>query len=147
MSKVKLVALRPPPDAASLRGREDEELMTLVRAGLAPALRVLAERHMGNLIRFCGKYVVDVHAGQEIAQQTWLQVWAHRASYESQSRFNVFLFTVARNLCRNELRRRTRLGSWVDATATDAHLACCLAKRNREGTNKTKAVAGIIATN
>ncbi|CAN5856690.1 sigma-70 family RNA polymerase sigma factor [soil metagenome] len=123
MGTVKLVAVQPPPDAASLRGREDDELMVLVRAGLADAIRVLAERHMGNLIRFCGKFVVDVHAGQEIAQQTWLQVWAHRTRYESQSRFNVFLYTIARNLCRNELRRRTRLGSWVDATVTDIHLA------------------------
>ena len=122
MAKVKLVAV-PPPDTASLRAREDGELMMLVRAGLAAALRVLAERHMANLTRFCGKLVVDIHAGQEIAQQTWLQVWAHRARYESQGRFGVFLYTIARNLCRNELRRRARLGSWVDPAAADDRLA------------------------
>jgi len=123
MGKVKLVAVQIPSDTASLRSREDEELMTLVRAGLSEALRVLAERHMGNLIRFCAKFVVDLQVGQEIAQQTWLQVWAHRAGYVSQSRFNVFLYTIARNLCRNELRRRARLGSWTDRTVTDAHFA------------------------
>jgi RNA polymerase sigma-70 factor, ECF subfamily len=97
--------------------------MTLVRAGLASALRIVAERHMGNLIRFCGKFVLDVQVGQEIAQQTWLQVWAHRSAYESRRPFTVFLYTIARNLCRNELRRRARLGSWIDATVTDAHFA------------------------
>lgn len=123
MGTPKLVAVTPPPDPVSLRGRDDDELMTLVRAGLAPALRVLAERHMAKLMRFCGKVLVDAHTGQEIAQQTWLQVWAHRARYQSQSRFQVFLFTIARNLCKNELRRRVRLGAWVDATVDDSRLA------------------------
>jgi RNA polymerase sigma-70 factor, ECF subfamily len=108
VGRLKLVEVPPPPEAASLRDRADEELMTLVRAGLASALRVLAERYMGNLIRFCGKFVVDVPVGQEIAQQTWLQV---------------FLFAIARNLCRNELRRRARLGSWMDATVADGFIA------------------------
>ena len=119
MGKVNLVAVQTAP----LQGRTDEELMTLVRGGHAPAMRVLAGRHMERLGRFCGKYVVDVHAGQEIAQQTWLQLWAHRASYESRDRFTVFLFTIARNLCRNELRRRARLGAWVAPAATDRELA------------------------
>jgi RNA polymerase sigma-70 factor (ECF subfamily) len=123
VGKVRLVAVPTPPDAASLRGRSDNELMALARAGLAPALRVLAERYMGKLIRFCGKFVVDAHVGQEIAQQTWLQLWTNRAHYESRDRFHVFLFTIARNLCRNELRRRARLGSWVDASATESRLA------------------------
>jgi RNA polymerase sigma-70 factor (ECF subfamily) len=124
MGRVKLVAVEPPSsEAASLCDRSDEELMTLVRAGLSSALRVLAERHMSSLIRFSSKFVVDLYVGEEIAQQTWLQVWAHRAGYESRSRFKVFLYTIARNLCRNELRRRARLGSWMDATAGDTHLA------------------------
>jgi RNA polymerase sigma-70 factor (ECF subfamily) len=123
VGKLKLVAAPGPSDAASLHERPDEEVMTLVRAGVSSALRVLAERYMARLIRFCGKFVVDPHIGQEIAQQTWLQVWAHRAEYESRSRFIVFLYTIARNLCRNELRRRARLGSWMDATVTDTDLA------------------------
>jgi RNA polymerase sigma-70 factor (ECF subfamily) len=123
MGKVKLVALQSPPDAASLPALKDDELMTLVRAGLAAALRVLAERHMERLVRFCGKFLTDFHAGQEIAQQTWLQIWTHRARYESRDRFNVFLYTIARNMCRNELRRRARLGSWTDPNASDTRLA------------------------
>jgi RNA polymerase sigma-70 factor (ECF subfamily) len=97
--------------------------MVLVRAGLADAVRVLAERHLESLVRFCGKLVLDVHAGQEIAQQTFINVWAHRARYESRERFTVFLFTIARNLCRNELRRRSRLGTWVDRNVSDTHVA------------------------
>jgi RNA polymerase sigma-70 factor (ECF subfamily) len=123
MGKLKLVAVQSPTDAASLRALKDDELMTLVRAGLAPALRVLAERHMERLMRFCGKFLTDFHAGQEIAQQTWLQIWTHRARYESHDRFNVFLYTIARNMCRNELRRRARLGSWTVPNAADTHLA------------------------
>lgn len=88
--------------------------MALVRRGLADGLRILAERHMNGLARFCSKFLVDIHAGQEMAQQTWLQIWANRERYEPTSRFAVFLYTVARNLCRNELRRRRRLGAWVE---------------------------------
>lgn len=136
------LALVQPSDA-SLGERTDEELMLLVRASHDGALRVLAKRHMAGLARFCGKLVLDVALGQDIAQQTWLQVWAHRRSYESRDRFTMFLFTIARNLCRNELRRRARLGSWldtrapegrIDAVASDAdHLEALLAgERRRE---------------
>src|SRR5262249_5429977 len=123
MGKVKLVSLQPAADPRSLGERSDDELITLVRAGVQPALRVLAERHTGALIRFCAKFVVDTHVGQELAQQTWLQLWANRAAYEARAPFKVFLFTIARNLCRNELRRRTRQGSWVSVRATDTEIA------------------------
>jgi RNA polymerase sigma-70 factor (ECF subfamily) len=118
---LKLVSTSKPP--ASLKERDDDALMLLVRAAVPDALRVLADRHMAKLARFCTKFVLDAHVGQEIAQQTWLQVWAHRARYESKERFVVFLYTVARNLCRNELRRRARLGAWVDSNVTEVHLA------------------------
>jgi RNA polymerase sigma-70 factor (ECF subfamily) len=125
MRKLSLVVAppEPRPEGAPLDERSDEELMVLVRAGASAALRVLAERHMAGLGRFCGKLLLDTQVGLEIAQQTWLQVWAHRARYASQSRFSVFLFTIARNLCRNELRRRARLRAWVDPAAGDERLA------------------------
>jgi RNA polymerase sigma-70 factor (ECF subfamily) len=125
MGKMRLVSATP---ATALHERTDDELMTLVRGGLSPALRVLAERHMPSLVRFCGKLLLDVHVGQELAQQTWLQVWANRTRYQSKDRFNVFLFTIARNLCRNELRRRSRLGSWMDTKASDAELGAVSAE-------------------
>jgi RNA polymerase sigma-70 factor, ECF subfamily len=37
-----------------------------------------------------------------------VQVWKSRARYQRTAKFSTWLFTIARNLCLNELRRRSR---------------------------------------
>jgi RNA polymerase sigma-70 factor (ECF subfamily) len=122
VAKPTLSVVPSTSDTGALEQRTDEELMKLARAGLTPAFRLLAERHTGRLVGFCSKFLSEVDAGREISQQVWLQVWAHRAAYESRDRFAVFLYTVAKNLCRNEIRRRARLGARVNTRAGDARL-------------------------
>ena len=110
MNKPKLVAVAMAPEGGGLRERTDDELMVHLRSGLAPALRVLAERHTEKLLRFCTKFLGDFQAGQDVVQKTWIQVWVNRARYDAQGRFRVLIYTIARNLCRNELRRSGRGG-------------------------------------
>jgi RNA polymerase sigma-70 factor (ECF subfamily) len=43
-----------------------------------------------------------------LAQATFVQLWKTAARYQPTARFSTFLFTIARNLCLNEIRRRVR---------------------------------------
>lgn len=87
--------------------RSDDELMALASAGRRDAFAALVTRYAARLGNVCAKFVADARLGEELAQETWLQVWQARARYRPDGRFASYLFTVARNRCRNELRARS----------------------------------------
>lgn len=97
-------AVDPPQDA--LRERSDDELMQLAGAGLRSAFAVLVERYAARVVQLCSRFVNDAHLGRELAQDTWVLVWQGRDKYRGDGTFVAWLVTVARNHCRNELRRR-----------------------------------------
>ena len=86
----------------------DDELMALARAGGRDAFAALVARHGSRLAEFCIKMVGDRRTGEDLAQETWLAVWAARTRYSGRDRLAAFLFAIARNRCRNALRARRR---------------------------------------
>jgi RNA polymerase sigma-70 factor (ECF subfamily) len=92
---------RPP---GTLAACDDEALMLLAAGDQRAAFEVLAERHLGRVARYCAKFLGDGAAGEEVAQEALLEAWGQRLRYRSQGRFAVFLFTIARNRCRNRVR-------------------------------------------
>ncbi len=105
MAFPRLVRADEPP-RASLSSRSDDELMALATAGLRSAFAVLVERHAERVVGLCSRFVNDVQRGRELAQDTWVLVWQGRDRYRSEGGFVSWLVTIARNHCRNELRRR-----------------------------------------
>jgi RNA polymerase sigma-70 factor (ECF subfamily) len=90
----------------ALETRSDDELMRLARAGLKAAFAVLVERHAMRVVACCTRLVNDAQLGRELAQDTWVLVWQARGKYRGEGGFVPWLVTVARNHCRNELRRK-----------------------------------------
>jgi RNA polymerase sigma-70 factor, ECF subfamily len=103
MAFPRLVRASDPTDDALLE-RSDDELMALARAGLRSAFAVLVERHALRVAGACTRFVNDAERGREIAQDVWLLAWQSRDRYQAGG-FLVWLITIARNRCRNELRR------------------------------------------
>ena len=54
------------------------------------------------------RLIHDLDEAEDIAQNVFVQVWKTRERYEPNSKFTTWLFTIARNLGLNEIRRRTR---------------------------------------
>ncbi|HEX6241780.1 MAG TPA: RNA polymerase sigma factor [Polyangiales bacterium] len=88
-----------------LRERSDDELMALACAGVRRAFEVLVARHAQRLVQLCARFVQDEQLGRDLAQDVWVMVYQRRESYRPEGRFQVWLITVARNHCRNQLRR------------------------------------------
>lgn len=105
MAAPRLVRL-PDPKPDALQERPDDELMVLACAGMREAFAVLVARHAERLVKACSRFLNDAHVGRELAQDTWIAVWRARASYRGEGGFIPWLITIARNRCRNELRRR-----------------------------------------
>ncbi len=90
-----------PPD-------EDAALMLLVRQGDVAAFTELVDRWKQPVTGFVYRLLPDADEAEDIAQGVFIQLWKTASRYERQARFSTFLFTIARNLCLNEIRRRTR---------------------------------------
>jgi RNA polymerase sigma-70 factor (ECF subfamily) len=50
----------------------------------------------------------DATEAEDLAQHVFLQVYKSAYRYEVSAKFSTWLFTITRNLCLNEIRRRSR---------------------------------------
>jgi RNA polymerase sigma-70 factor (ECF subfamily) len=97
-----------PPPHGPLEDYPDHDLLVLASAGAVPAFVELVRRYEGRLRRYCAKWCGDVARGDELAQDVLLDIWRARSRYRPEAPFVAYLFTVARNRCRSEGRRRPR---------------------------------------
>lgn len=118
MAYPRLVKVPEPPEDA-LVARSDDELMELSRAGLRSAFAVLVERYAVRVVNLCSRFVNDAQLGRELSQDTWVLVWQGRDKYHGGG-FLPWLVTLARNHCRNDLRRRKVALSHERAVTDDA---------------------------
>jgi RNA polymerase sigma-70 factor (ECF subfamily) len=89
----------------------DVELMLRVKRGgqaAHAAFATLVERWQQPVISFVYRSLPDEMEAEDLAQAVFVQVWRTAERYQPSAKFSTFLFTVARNLCLNEIRRRTR---------------------------------------
>ena len=77
-------------------------------------LQMLVEEYQDRLVRYL-VYVLGRRDGvDDLAQETWLRVMERGKSYDGRSRFEPWLFTVARHLAIDFLRRRREVSLDVE---------------------------------
>ncbi len=89
----------------------DEELMRRTSAGNAAALERLVRRHATPLFSFLVRLSGNRHQAEELFQEAFLLVWTKRHLYEFPRPFRPWLFALALNLWRAQLRQRHPTGS------------------------------------
>jgi RNA polymerase sigma-70 factor (ECF subfamily) len=87
---------------------DDAELMRRVQRGDLAAFETLVDRHRQAVINFASRMLQDLTEAEDIAQAAFVQVYKAADRYQTSARFTTWLFTITRNLCLNELRRRSR---------------------------------------
>jgi len=96
-----LRAMPPQPDP-------DAVLMLRVKRGDRAAFAELVEKYKQPVMNFIYRSLRDETEAEDLAQNVFLQVYKSRSRYKQTAKFSTWLFTIARNLCLNELRRRSR---------------------------------------
>ncbi len=96
------------PDDLPDGGTLDLQRMERVRAGDQAAFEAIVRDHQHRVVAFAARMLNDTAAAEDIAQQTFAQVWKAAPRYKPAARFTTWLFQIARNLVLNELRRRRR---------------------------------------
>ena len=96
--------LRPSELAACT----DEELMLQVMDGSEGAFGGLVDRYSQRVLNTIYRYIGDRHRSEDLTQEVFLRVHLHRKNYKPGGKFSAWLFTIAVNLAKNEIRSRVR---------------------------------------
>jgi RNA polymerase sigma-70 factor, ECF subfamily len=90
----------------------DEQLIVSCRGSGEERARALvgelARRHFERVTGFIHTLVEDATVAQDLAQEAFVRVYAHRDDYKDIGKFSTWMFTIARNLALNEVRNRKR---------------------------------------
>lgn len=86
----------------------DAALMIRVKQGDREAFAQLVDKYKQPVMNLVFRTLSDATEAEDVAQQVFVQVFKSAARYEISARFSTWIFTIARNLCLNEIRRRTR---------------------------------------
>ncbi len=90
----------------------DEILMGALAAGEDAALNPLMDRWQAPLRRFLYRYTQNEHDALDLAQETFVRVYQHRARFRAGARFSTWMFQIALNLARSR-------GRWLKRHPTD----------------------------
>ena len=94
----------------------DAELMLRLKNGEDWILNELMARWQQPLVAFIYRYIGRETEALDLAQETFVRVYATRRRYTVRGKFSTWLFTIAANLCRNCLRWRQRRGESASET-------------------------------
>ncbi len=92
-------------------GDADAQLMLRYAAGDARAFDELYANHRNALWRFIRRSVADAAATDDVFQECWSRVIAHRESYRPEARFATWLYRIAHNCCMDHWRKSGRRGA------------------------------------
>jgi RNA polymerase sigma-70 factor (ECF subfamily) len=91
---------------------EDQEAIRAVRAGDKEAFRRLVDRHSGSVFNLAYRMTGNAADAEDLTQESFLQAFARLQDFRLGARFHPWIYTIALNLCRSHLRRRS-LSRWL----------------------------------
>jgi RNA polymerase sigma-70 factor (ECF subfamily) len=97
-----------PLSRTELDALSDEELMMRFQRGDERVYDILVERYKNPLMNFIYRFVGNMDDAADILQETFLRVYRKRQLYETVARFSTWVYTIAGNLAKSELRKPYR---------------------------------------
>jgi RNA polymerase sigma-70 factor (ECF subfamily) len=89
-------------------GREitDEALMVRFQRGDRSAFATLVRRHQTALYNFALRHLRLQSAAEDVVQDAFVRVVQNAGEFKHEARFTTWLYTITRNLCIDQLRKR-----------------------------------------
>ena len=84
----------------------DEELIARFQEGDEQAYTELVNRYRDKLMTFVYRFVNDMEQAEDIIQDTMLKLYTHKDYYRNIAKFSTWIYTIAGNLAKTELRKR-----------------------------------------
>jgi RNA polymerase sigma-70 factor (ECF subfamily) len=89
--------------------RDTQQIARGLRQGDVLLLQALVEQYQYRLVRYLIYLLGRRDEVDDLIQETWLRVLERGRSYDGRSRFEPWLFTIARNLTIDHMRKRRSL--------------------------------------
>ncbi len=94
------------PDGADRSSTDPDALaVDRVLAGDLQAFSSIVERWQGPLVNLAWRYCRERGRAEEMAQEAFVRAWKGLAHWRRESRFSTWLFSIAANVYRSELKR------------------------------------------
>lgn len=86
----------------------DEDLIERFQQGDIYAFELIVTRYKDQLLNFVYRFLGNQEQAEDILQETFLRVYKNRHAYRRVAKFSTWIYTIAGNLARTELRKRKR---------------------------------------
>ncbi len=86
----------------------DSEVVQNFLNGDDRAFGELVRRYDTRLLNFVYRTVGDRERAQDLVQETFVRVYRHLHRFDQNKKFSTWIYTIAGNLAKNELRNRSR---------------------------------------
>ncbi len=91
-----------------LRLADDSAIVTAFLGGEERAFQELVERYQTRLLNFIYRTIGDRDRAEDLVQEVFIRVYRHLHRFDSSKKFSTWVYTIASNLAKNELRNRSR---------------------------------------
>ena len=76
-------------------------------AGDPRAFGTLVDRYQTRLLNFVNRTIADRERAEDLVQEVFIRVFRHLHRFDRTRKFSTWIYTIASNLAKNELRSRS----------------------------------------
>ena len=91
-----------------LRAADDSAVVTAFLGGEERAFSELVDRYQTRLLNFIYRTIGDRDRAEDLVQEVFIRVYRHLHRFDRSKKFSTWVYTIASNLAKNELRNRSR---------------------------------------
>tara|TARA_B100001250_G_scaffold390524_1_gene390579 strand:- start:500 stop:1081 length:582 start_codon:yes stop_codon:yes gene_type:complete len=88
--------------------KTDEELIKDFQNGNINSYNHLVFRYKDRLFNYIYQFVHDIDLAEDLLQDTFLKLYTHKNSYKEIAKFSTWIYTIAGNFAKTELRKFKR---------------------------------------
>ena len=92
--------------------QSDEMLLALCIQGENEAFVSLVERYRQSLFAYLCR-LTDANTAEDLLQETFVKLYIHQKRFSFEKSFRTWIYTIATNLARNELKSKKRRSHYV----------------------------------
>lgn len=96
------------PDHLELRELDDSQVVAAYLAGRNRAFDEIVDRYQKRLLNFVHRTIGDRERAEDLVQEVFIRVHRHLHRFDQTKKFSTWIYTIASNLAKNELRNRSR---------------------------------------
>tara|TARA_B100000959_G_scaffold253794_1_gene284963 strand:- start:739 stop:1314 length:576 start_codon:yes stop_codon:yes gene_type:complete len=86
----------------------DEQLIISFQGGDISSYNEIVHRYKDRLLNYVNGYMNDISVSENLVQDTFMKVYTHGNSYKEIAKFSTWIYTIAGNLAKTELRKLKR---------------------------------------